>query len=261
MTGDNPNDGSAARFEEITDPVDGVRWRVDLGFLASNWTCIWGNGCEGILARPAAHLNQGCCSVGAHLIDDDEARLISALGLTLDPDRFEQHEAAMVGGVLAPGDQPATRVVDDACIFFNKPGFAGGTGCALHLAAEDEGESPMDWKPSICWQAPLKVDLDPDGTRTLRPWQRSDWGAQAELAWCCTEANTDGAMEGVTDGAADGTTDRTTGGATAYIGRDPVAVTLAAELVGLVGPEVAVEITRRVTADDVATVDPSATEN
>ena len=217
-------------LEDFTDPVDGTRWRVDMSFMSSNWRCIWGDGCEGILDHRAAELNQGCCSVGAHLIDEDEARTIGALGLMLDPARFQQHEAAAADGVLADGPQPATRVVDDACIFFNKPGFPGGEGCALHIAAVDEGESPMDWKPSICWQAPLKVDTESDGARTLRPWRKSDWGVGEHLAWCCTDAN-DGPDEGPS----------------AYTGTEPVALSMAAELRGLVGPEIAVEITRRAT--------------
>lgn len=215
------------RFERFTDPVDGTTWRVDMDFVGSNWRCIWGDGCEGILDRRAAELNQGCCSVGAHLIDDEEAKLIGALGVSLDPERFEQHAAALDGGVLADGPQPATRVVDGACIFFNKPGFAGGEGCALHLAAVDEGESPMDWKPSICWQAPLKVDVADDGERTLRPWRRDDWGPGESLAWCCTEVDQGD-------------------GPTAYVGDVPLAESMADELRGLVGPEVAVAIGRRV---------------
>ncbi len=222
-----------ARFERFVDPVDGTSWRVDMDFVGSNWRCIWGDGCEGILDRRAAELNQGCCSVGAHLIDDEEARQIGALGLMLDPARFQQHEAAAAGGVLADGPQPATRVVDEACIFFNKPGFPGGVGCALHLAAVDEDESPMDWKPSICWQAPLKVDNEADGSKTLRPWRRADWGPDEEISWCCTEAN-------------DGPTD----GPSAFDGSVTVAESMAEELTGLVGPEVAVEITKRATAAD-----------
>lgn len=223
-----PKNGPAERFEELTDSVDGTTWRVDMDFLGSNWTCIWGRGCEGILDRPAADLNQGCCSVGAHLIDEDEGRVIGALGLMLDPAKFQQHEAAAADGVLDDGEQPATRVVDGACIFFNKPDFPGGVGCALHIAAVDEDESPMDWKPSICWQAPLKVDTAPDGSKTLRPWQREDWGPGEQLAWCCTERQADA-----------------NAGPSAYVGDESVAASQQAELVGLVGPEVAVEITRR----------------
>lgn len=222
----------SASFEEYTDPVDGTRWRIDVGFIDSNWTCIWGRGCEGILEHRAAELNQGCCSVGAHLVDDDEARLIAALGLSLDPARFQQHAAATEYGVLAEGSQPATRVVDGACIFFNKPGFSGGEGCALHIAAVDDNESPMDWKPSICWQAPIKVDNNDDGSKTLRPWGRDDWGPDESLAWCCTESNND------SDGDS-------TGGPSAYVGDVPVSESLHSELIGLVGPEIAVELRSR----------------
>ncbi len=233
MTGPAPSNADGTppplgTFEEFVDPVDGTRWRIDVGFTDSNWTCIWGRGCEGILEHPAAELNQGCCSVGAHLVDDEEAMLIGAIGLSLDPARFQNHEAAARHGVLADGDQPATRVVDDACIFFNRPGFPGGEGCALHLAAIDDGESPMDWKPSICWQAPIKVDDNDDGSRTLRPWGRGDWGTDEHLAWCCTET-------AATNGD----------GPSAYVGETPVSHALRDELAGLVGPEIAVELRSR----------------
>lgn len=205
----------------FTDPVDGTRWRVDADFLRSNWTCIWDAGCEGILDRPAAELQQGCCSVGAEFIDEDEAMLIGALGITLDPARFQHYAAAEAGGVFE-ADRAKTRVVDDACIFLNRPGFAGGEGCALHLAAIDEGEAPIDWKPSVCWQAPLKVEVEPDGTRHLRPWTRRDWGADdTTMAWCCTEEPA------------------------AFVGDRPVVESLHAEIQALVGPEVAVELRSR----------------
>ena len=64
--GGRPDEGAV--FEEFVDPVDGTRWRVDLDFVGSNWRCIWGDGCEGILDQPAMELGQGCCSVGAELV-------------------------------------------------------------------------------------------------------------------------------------------------------------------------------------------------
>ncbi|MFP5320369.1 MAG: hypothetical protein ACLGIC_00825 [Acidimicrobiia bacterium] len=210
------------RFEEVVDPVDGTRWRVDVGFLGSRWRCRWGDGCQGILDEPAEHLQQGCCSVGAELLDEDEAMLIGALAATLPPERFQHHADAAEGGVYADRSKRHTRVVDGACIFFNHPGFAGGTGCALHLAALDDGERPMDGKPSVCWQLPLKVERA-DGAATLRRWRRDDWGPGGRtMAWCCTEASE------------------------AEDGDVPVAESLADELRALVGPEVAVEIRRRI---------------
>ena len=132
-------------------------WRFETSFLRSNWTCLWGNGCQGILPEPAEALNQGCCSVGANL-QGDEAATVATLALFLTPERFQHHAEAEAGGVLSDETRTNTRVVDDACIFLNRPGFAGGEGCALHLAAVDEGSSPLDWKPSVCWQLPIKVD-------------------------------------------------------------------------------------------------------
>lgn len=209
------------RFEEFTDPVDGARWRVDVGFLGSNWRCIWGAGCQGILAEPAEELQQGCCSVGAELLDDDEAMLISALAAVLDDQLFEHADHARRHGIFRDDRRDHTAVVDGACIFLNRPGFAGGIGCALHLQALADGERPIDVKPSVCWQLPLKVDDNDDGSRTLRRWGRTDWGPDADLAWCCTEAPD------------------------AYSGERPTVVELAAEIEALVGPEVAVALRRR----------------
>lgn len=201
-------------------------WRFDRAFLSSNWTCIWGRGCLGILPQPAAELGHGCCSMGADLDGEDEARLISALAATLDPSRFEYQGEAAEGGVFDDATRSSTRVVDGACIFLNRPGFAGGTGCALHLAALDCGESPVDWKPSVCWQLPIKVDweLGRDGTEvaTVRGWTRADWGAEGEtMAWWCTE------------------------GTRAYVGDRPVVESMAEELTAIVGPEVFVELRGR----------------
>jgi hypothetical protein len=209
---------------EIED--GGTYWRFDAAFLSSNWVCLWGRGCRGIGPEPAEQLGLGCCSIGADLDDEDGARMVAALGATLLPDIFEQHAAAADGGVLRDGTGTHTRVVDGACIFLNRPGFAGGAGCALHLAALQAGERPMDWKPSVCWQLPIKVDWEPraDGTEqaTVHGWTRRDWGAEGEtMAWCCTE------------------------GPEAYVGDRPVIESLGAELEAVVGPGVLVELRRR----------------
>lgn len=224
-------DHQEVRFEEFVDPVDGVRWRVDMDFIESNWTCTWGDGCQGILDHPAEELQQGCCSVGAELIDKDEARKIAALGLTLNPDRFQFHAEAEADGVFNDESQGATRVLEGACIFLNRPGYPGGEGCALHLGAVDDEEPPMDWKPSICWQLPLKVETSGVETvRTLRRWERRDWGAGGRtMAWCCSEREHEDRMA-----------------PSAYVGDRPVAESLFDEISGLVGPDVAVEIRSRV---------------
>jgi len=209
---------------EISTPD--TEWRFDREFLESNWTCIWGRGCLGILDEPAEHLNQGCCSVGAEFGDEDEAMFISAMAAMIDPELFQFSQEAMEGGIFSDDRRINTRVVDGACIFLNRPGFAGGEGCALHLAAVEAEESPLDWKPSVCWQLPIRVDWEPlaDGREqaTVRRWTRSDWGDEGPtMAWCCTE------------------------GERAYVGDSRVVDSLAEELSGITGTEVFLELRRR----------------
>lgn len=201
-------------------------WRFDEAFLTSNWTCIWGRGCQGILAEPAEELGQGCCSIGANLDGLDEARMVGALAAMLAPEQFQFHAEAAEGGVYSDGTHTNTRVVEGACIFLNRPGFEGGAGCSLHLGALEADESPIEWKPSVCWQLPIMVDWEPgEGDTeiaTVRRWTRKDWGEQGEeMAWCCTE------------------------GDRAYVGERPVIESLADELADIVGTPVFLELRRR----------------
>jgi hypothetical protein len=185
-----PGDGGVeTRFVEVLDPADGrTRWRLDAGFLRSRWRCLWGDGCQGIHDERRPELGDGCCSVGVVLADTEEAMTVSALAATLDPARFQFAGEAGAGGVL-DGEGRATRVVEGACIFLNRPGFAGGAGCALHLAALAEGDDPLDWKPRTCWKLPLKVVDRPGGGAELAAWGRGDWGpGGATMAWWCIEA-------------------------------------------------------------------------
>lgn len=201
-------------------------WRFDRAFMESNWTCIWGRGCQGILPERAEQLGHGCCSVGAELDGVDEAMGISANAMMLRPDQFEHHADAADGGIFRDDARLHTRVVDGACIFLNRPGFAGGAGCALHVAALEFDESPIEWKPSVCWQLPVHVDWverDADTeVATVRAWSRADWGEDGEtMAWCCTEEPE------------------------AYVGEHRVVDTLAEEIIEIVGQPVFVELRRR----------------
>jgi hypothetical protein len=203
-------------------------WNFDRQFLTSRWRCIWGEGCQGIHDTAEPELADGCCSVGAELIDADESRLISALGATLDPDLFERCAEAADDGVFSDASLSHTRVIDGACIFFNRPGFAGGAGCALHLSAVADGDSPVDWKPTVCWQLPLKVDRS-EGVPTVRGWRRADWGPGGEtMAWCCSDPAE--APEAFTSPA-------------------PVYVSMADELRALAGDDAYSELARRLSSE------------
>lgn len=213
---------SEERRERFEDPIDGTIWDVDATFLTSNWTCIWGSGCKGILPTSSEHLNQGCCSHGAQFLDEQESMNTSALAMFIEPSRFQFHAEAHEAGIYGDGARTLTRVLDGACIFHNRPGFEGGEGCALHLAAIDAGESPTAWKPSVCWQLPLRVETSAEGSKVLRRWDRSDWDDEnSTIAWCCTEEPEP------------------------FVGETTVVNSLAEELTALMGPEVYVEIRNR----------------
>lgn len=180
-----------APLVELLDDDGRTRWRLDAGFLRSNWRCAWGAGCQGIHDTPRPELADGCCSVGVRLVDEDEAMTIAALGATLDRDRFAN--ASHTPLVERREEHWHTTVVDGACVFFNPAGSPGGPGCALHLAALAEHDDPIAWKPQTCTRMPIRVDEHEhdDGTVevTVRAWRRDDWGpGGAAMAWWCTEA-------------------------------------------------------------------------
>jgi hypothetical protein len=226
--------GDRARYAEVD--AGETLWRFDRRFLESNWTCLWGRGCQGIGPVAAPEQALGCCSLGAELDGVEEAATLAANAALLSPEQFQYRDEAAVGGIFRDGARSATRVVDGACIFLNRVGFAGGAGCALHLAALHDGESPVDWKPSVCWQLPVKVDwelrADDVEVATVRGWERRDWGEHGRtMAWCCTE------------------------GPEAYVGEGPVVDTLADELTAIAGRAVYVELRRKLGRDEPNDVD------
>jgi hypothetical protein len=203
------------------DPDEDRTWVFDLTFLTSNWTCIFGRGCQGVLTGPAEDLAHGCCSYGAHFIDDPDLAEVERAVARLQPGQWQHHAKSRRHGWWRTERDGTriTRVVDGACIFLNRPGFAGGSGCAFHIAAEAVGERPMDWKPDVCWQLPLRQHDHTDDhghvTSTVREWKRRDWGEGGEsFHWWCTES------------------------ADAFVGDKPVWLTLTDELVAMVGPKV-----------------------
>lgn len=189
------------------DPEEDRTWVFDVTFLASTWTCIFGRGCPGVLTGPAPELAHGCCSYGAHFTGDEDRERVEALAAELTAEDWQfRSRARRAGGPVRRTRDGAqvTRLVDGACIFLNRPGFPGGIGCALHRAALVRGERPLDWKPDVCWQVPVRrVDETDDHghvTSTVREWKRRDWGPGGfEFHWWCTDA-----PEAFAQGEADG---------------------------------------------------------
>lgn len=196
----NPDPLDVHEWISFDDAEEARTWVFDATYLRSHHRCIYGMGCQGVLDGPAPELALGCCSYGAHFVDEDDVANVVAHFVRLRPEDMQFHAEATAAGFLEPGE-PAddgshvtvTRLVDDACIFLNRPGFARGPGCALHVAALDAGERPLDWKPNVCWQVPIRLEhsTDENGhvTSRLREWKRRDWGeGGADFHWWCTEA-------------------------------------------------------------------------
>jgi hypothetical protein len=233
----------AREWIEFFDPADpGHVVRADVTWLSSAWTCIFGRGCAGVVeGRPA----DGCCSHGAYFTDEDDLARVTAAVADLTDDDWQLAaggrgrtptdgwtERDDVDEDAGPGSM-RTRVVDGACVFLNRPGFAGGTGCALHRMALRTGLHPMTTKPDVCWQLPVRREQEhvdrPDGTRVLRTtlgeFDRRGWGAGGhDLHWWCT------------------------GSPAAHVSPEPLVTTYAAELAALIGASAYAELRRLVEA-------------
>ena len=211
---------AADTHEWVSFEHEGDTWMFDVTFLTSNWSCIWNEGCLGVLDEPNPDSGHGCCSFGAHFSDDTDLRRVLEAAERLSPEQWQHHgRIETVGEAVEVDDDDAwtTVLVDDACVFLNRPGFAGGHGCALHRAATEAGESLVDWKPEVCWQLPLRLEHHEDenghSVSTLRQWRRHDWGTGGDdFHWWCTEDHL------------------------AFVEHTPVYQRLRDEIVGLVGP-------------------------
>ena len=203
------------------DPDEDRTWVFDVTFLTSRWTCIYGRGCKGVLSEPAPSLAQGCCSYGAHFVDEDDVSRVERAAATLSDEEWQFRRRALKKGVTRTTKrrETLTRLVEGACIFLNRPDFPTGPGCALHQAALARGLRPLDLKPEVCWQLPLRREdrVVDDGhvTSTVGQWDRRHWGAGGqEFAWWCTEAEE------------------------AFVGTSPVYEQMADELVEMTGKKV-----------------------
>lgn len=182
---------------EFADPANADQiFRVDLTWLTSRWGCIFGNGCKGIEKGRAS---DGCCSLGAHFSDKADEKRVREWSKKLSKAEWQFKGEAKRKGWTEKDDEGArkTRVVDGACIFHNRPGFAGGTGCALHTYAVKHDQHFMETKPEVCWQVPVRrafrwVDR-PDESRylevTIGEYDRRAWGPGGhDLKWWCSSA-------------------------------------------------------------------------
>ena len=208
---------------EFTDPADPEHEvRADLTWLLSRWTCIFGNGCHGVVEGRAS---DGCCSHGAFFTDADDEKRVRSFVKRLTPETWQLHRHGFKNwteqdSVGDDENRRRTARVDGACVFLNRAGFPGGEGCALHALALREGLHPLETKPDVCWQLPVRRGQEwvtrPDDTQvlvsTLGEFDRRGWGEGGhDLNWWCTSSPE------------------------AHVGAKPLYVEYAAELTALIG--------------------------
>ncbi|WP_299054395.1 hypothetical protein [uncultured Nocardioides sp.] len=189
---------------ELVDPDDADQvFRCDLTWLTSRYRCIFGSGCAGIYADSP---DVGCCTLGAHFSDDEDEERVAGHVARLTPALWQAHPGREVvrEDWTEPEDgERKTRVheVDGqrSCVFANRPGFStpegGGEGCALHALALVEGREPLETKPDVCWQLPIRrtfreVTRGDDTTYTevsIAEYDRRGWGPGGhDLDWYCS---------------------------------------------------------------------------
>lgn len=212
---------------EFTDPADESQvFRCDLTWLTSSFMCIFGQGCPGIYQESP---DTGCCTLGAHFSDAADQRRVAGYVDQLDaslwqfrPDRRKVRRSDWIDA--DEDGQPKTRIVESegqsACIFHNRADFPLGAGCALHALAVQQGRNPLETKPDVCWQLPIRRSFQaverPDGTAytevSIGEYDRRGWGPGGhDLDWYCS------------------------GNTEAHVGAEAVYLTNAAELIELMG--------------------------
>ncbi|WP_420624040.1 hypothetical protein [Candidatus Poriferisodalis sp.] len=193
--GPGPNSGNpsddAREWLSLEDPHEHRTWLFDVTFLTSTWTCIYGADCPGIDPEPAPELALGCCTHGAYVTSGDDLAHIRSMIAELDTEIWQLHCDPAEALWQDSEGWWRTRVVDGACVFANRAGHPAGTGCAFHLLAQRTGRRPMDTKPEICWQAPLRREDHETVTghvyTMVREWELRDWGGpDTDVSWWCT---------------------------------------------------------------------------
>jgi hypothetical protein len=167
------------------DPEDSThRFRVNVSFLLSNYRCIFGCGCPGLLNRRVAP-DIACCERGVTFMDEDDFAHVADMVEQLTPEDCDHLEHIRTRGwyQARAGKPYKTRKLGGACIFSNRSsGAAGKPGCAFHHLAQRQGKHHSETKPFICWTVPLNFSEEepeePGGQRTtiVSAFTADAWG-------------------------------------------------------------------------------------
>ena len=223
-------------YVEFANPADDSEvMRCDLTWLTSSYMCIFGQGCQGIYADAP---DVGCCTLGAHFADKADEKRVAAYVDMLDEKLWQQKPQGRAAKkkdwieVDEDGERKTrTTEIDgqQACVFHNRKDFHLGAGCALHALAFVLEKNPVETKPDVCWQLPIRRTFRnverQDGTSytevSIGEYDRRGWGPGGhDLDWYCS------------------------GNTEAHVAVEPVYLTHEAELTELMGKAAYDELVR-----------------
>lgn len=218
-------------YVEFANPADETEvFRCDLTWLTSSFMCIFGQGCHGIYKTAP---DVGCCTLGAHFADKDDELRVAAYVDQLDASLWQNHGRWKKWVEKDEDGARKTRAVvidgQQSCVFHNRVGFEGGAGCALHALALQQGKHPLETKPDVCWQLPIR--------RTFREVERADGTAYTEVGIGEYDRRGWGAGGHDLDWYCSGNTE-------AHVAVEPFYVTHVAELTELMGEQGYAELVR-----------------
>jgi hypothetical protein len=182
-------------IEWLTFPApddDERQFRVNVSFLLSNYRCIFGCGCPGILeGAPPSDL--GCCAHGVEFTDDDDFHHVARAVAQLTEEDADNLALIRREWFISKRGRPfRTDLVGEACIFANRVGGpTGKPGCAFHHLALRTGLHPSDTKPEICWSVPLNFSdeepVEPGGRETtiVSAFTAQAW--DGHIGWWCID--------------------------------------------------------------------------
>src|SRR3954465_15977400 len=144
---EGPLDFPRQWIEFVNPEDDDELFRCDLTWLLSNWTCIFGSGCKGIIKKRAP---DGCCSHGAYYSEKADEKRTEKFARQLSEYEWQYRKQGLKGGISeVEAGRRGSRRLSGACIFLNRPGFAAGEGCALHLHALNTGLRQLETKAAV----------------------------------------------------------------------------------------------------------------
>lgn len=205
-------------FTTIDEEGEPEKWRVNLSFMLSNWTCLFGRGCPGEFGAQDSHTNPdfGCCGDGAYIVDTWDLEAVTERVAELTPEDWDEdlrkHVEKNGWYIERKNDRPGvegaingkTRVHRKACVFSNRRtgsvGSTGKTGCAFHHMAQRKGLDHVDVMPDVCWMVPINFFIDTHTNESVIDiWNREKWKGFKELPdgtltqdhwlhWWCSES-------------------------------------------------------------------------